>query len=43
MDDVIQRFRRQTRREHARAATGEGLRAVATALGIALVSLRRWA
>lgn len=42
MDDVVQRFPRQTRREHARAATGEGcLRTAATAMGLALVSLRR--
>ncbi len=66
MDDAVQRFRRQVRRElgdrqgaerrysaelrqeavthwRARAQAGEGLRAVATALGNAPVSLRRWA
>lgn len=66
MDDAVQRFRRQARREQgdrhgaerryseqlrheavaywrAREPTGDGVRAVATALGIAPMSLRRWA
>lgn len=66
MDDAVQRFRRQARRElgdrqgaerrysdqlrheavaywRAREPTGDGVRAVATALGVAPVSLRRWA
>ena len=66
MDDAVDRFRRQARRElgdregaerrysvglrqqavaywRAREAAGDGVRAVAAALGIAPVSLRRWA
>jgi transposase-like protein len=66
MDEAVERFRRQVRRElgdrqggarrysaalrqqavahwHAREAAGDGMPAVAAALGVAAWSLRRWA